>query len=92
MVKSWGIRCGAMAFAVLIQGCSTAPISYYGVAPPGREPAYDCAVAELNIMGYTIEDGNRDAGFVRGRKQTSGMGDSTPCRPVTSRCAYGHGV
>ena len=58
---------------VLICGCSTAPISFYGVAPPGRDTAYECAVAQLNILGYTIEDGNKDAGFVRGRKQTSGL-------------------
>ena len=25
-------------------------------------------------MGYNIEDGNSDTGFVRGRKQTSGLG------------------
>ncbi|MYA11311.1 MAG: hypothetical protein F4087_01410 [Gemmatimonadetes bacterium] len=56
-------------------GCvSSAPVTFSGVAPPGRETAYQCAVAQLNIMGYTIEDGNADAGFVRGRKQTSGIG------------------
>ena len=60
--------------ALLTAACSSAPISFYGVAPPGRETAYQCAVAQLNIMGYTIEDGNSDAGFVRGRKQTSGLG------------------
>lgn len=60
--------------AAAMSACSSAPISYYGVAPPGRETAYQCAVAQLNIMGYTIEDGNADAGFVRGRKQTSGLG------------------
>lgn len=60
--------------SLVLAGCSSAPVSYYGVAPPGRETAYGCAVAQLNIMGYTIEDGNSDAGFVRGRKQTSGLG------------------
>ncbi len=60
---------------VAATGCvSSAPVSFSGVAPPGRETAYQCAVAQLNIMGYTIEDGNADAGFVRGRKQTSGIG------------------
>ena len=63
-------------FAALltVAGCSSAPVSFYGVAPPGRETAYQCAVAQLNILGYTIEDGNSDTGFVRGRKQTSGLG------------------
>lgn len=61
--------------AIAIVGCqSSAPMSFEGVAPPGRETAYQCAVAQLNIMGYNIEDGNADAGFVRGRKQTSGIG------------------
>ena len=60
--------------ALLLAACSSAPVSFYGVAPPGRESAYQCAVAQLNIMGYTIEDGNSDAGFVRGRRQTSGLG------------------
>lgn len=61
-------------FALLTTACSSAPVSFFGVAPPGRETAYQCAVAQLNIMNYTIEDGNSDAGFVRGRKQTSGLG------------------
>ena len=61
--------------AIASAGCvSSAPVSFSGVAPPGRDTAYQCAVAQLNIMGYTIEDGNADAGFVRGRKQTSGIG------------------
>lgn len=61
--------------AIATAACrSAAPMSFEGVAPPGRETAYQCAVAQLNIMGYTIEDGNADAGFVRGRKQTSGIG------------------
>lgn len=64
----------AAFLAVLAAGCSAAPVHYVGVAPPGRETAYDCAVAQLNIMGYTVEDGNKDAWFVRARKQTSGLG------------------
>ncbi len=65
-----------IAFAALAAtGCvSSAPVEFSGVAPPGRETAYQCAVAQLNIMGYNIEDGNADTGFVRGRKQTSGIG------------------
>ena len=59
--------------AVAMSACSSAPISYYGVAPPGRETAYQCAVGQLNILGYTIEDGSSDTGFVRGRKRTSGL-------------------
>ena len=65
---------GILFAVAAMSACSSAPISYYGVAPPGRETAYQCAVAQLNILGYTIEDGNSDAGFVRGRRQTSGLG------------------
>lgn len=61
--------------AIATAACrSSAPVSFQGVAPPGRETAYQCAAAQLNIMGYNIEDGNADAGFVRARKQTSGIG------------------
>ncbi|MDE2982507.1 MAG: hypothetical protein OXU74_15060 [Gemmatimonadota bacterium] len=69
MTRSIGL--GAV---ILLTGCSTAPVSFHGVAPPGKDDAYECAVAQLNILGYTIEDGNKDTGFVRGRKQTSGLG------------------
>lgn len=62
------------AFIVLLAAaCSSAPVQYYGVAPPGMDTAYKCAVAQLNIMGYTIEDAT-DGIVVRGRKQTSGLG------------------
>ena len=65
----------ATACALLMAAaCSSAPLSYFGVAPPGRLDAYQCAVAQLNLLGYTIEDGNADAGFVRGRRQSSGLG------------------
>ena len=59
--------------ALLAAACSSAPVQYFGVAPPGRETAYQCAVAQLNIMGYTIEEATEDI-LVKGRKQTSGLG------------------
>lgn len=59
--------------AVLLAACSSAPVQYYGVAPPGLETAYRCAVAQLNIMGYTIEEATEGI-HVKGRKQTSGLG------------------
>ncbi len=59
--------------ALLAVACSSAPVQYYGVAPPGLETAYKCAVAQLNIMGYTIEEATEGI-VVRGRKQTSGLG------------------
>lgn len=63
-----------LAVALLATGCvTTAPVSYMGVTSPGKEDAFECAIAQLNLMGYNIEDGNADIGFVRGRKQTSGV-------------------
>lgn len=59
--------------AVLLAACSAAPVQYYGVAPPGLDTAYKCAVAQLNIMGYTIEEATEGI-LVKGRKQTSGLG------------------
>lgn len=59
--------------ALLAAACSAAPVQYYGVAPPGLETAYKCAVAQLNIMGYTIENATEGI-VVKGRKQTSGLG------------------
>ncbi len=66
-------RVAGIPVAIVLAGCSTAPVSLQGVAPPGLETAYRCAVAQLNLMDYTIEDGNLEAGFVRGRRQTSGV-------------------
>lgn len=66
-------RVAGIPVAIVLASCSTAPVSFQGVAPPGLETAYRCAVAQLNLMDYTIEDGNLEAGFVRGRRQTSGV-------------------
>lgn len=63
------------AIALLgLVGCATSPISYSGIVPPGTLDLYSCAVQQLNLLDYTIEGGDRETGFVRGRKQTSGLG------------------
>jgi len=67
------MRKHAAFLAVLSAACSSAPVQYYGVAPPGMETAYKCAVAQLNMMGYTIEEATEGI-LVKGRKQTSGLG------------------
>lgn len=66
-------RIAPVVATILLAGCSTAPVSFQGVAPSGLDTAYRCAVAQLNLMDYTIEDGNLEAGFVRGHRQTSGI-------------------
>ena len=54
--------------AVLAAACSSGTVEYHGVAPPGLESAYKCAVAQLNIMGYTIERATEGI-VVKGRKE-----------------------
>ena len=70
---------------LLLAGCSTAPVSFQGVAPPGLETAYRCAVAQLNLMDYTIEDGNLEAGFVRARsRRPAPCRNCSPGPPITT--------
>lgn len=72
--RLWGMnRYVQILTVVLLAGCATAPVSFQGVAPPGLETAYQCAVAQLNLMDYTIEDGNLQAGYIRARRQTSNL-------------------
>ena len=59
---------------LLVAGCSIGPVSFQGPVPPTIPDAYACAVQQLNVLGYTIQAGDRSAGFVRASKQTSGLG------------------
>ncbi len=61
------------ACALLLAGCATRPAAFQGVTPTGTRASYDCALGQINMLGYTIEDGNRDAGFIRARKHVSGL-------------------
>lgn len=73
--RAWARVLGAVAGALCVSaaGCATAPVSYMGVTAPGKESAYECVIAQLNFMNYTIEAGDAGLGFVRARKQTSGL-------------------
>jgi len=75
MPGPWACVSGAVAGALCVAaaGCATAPVSYMGATAPGKESAYECVVAQLNFMNYTIEAGDAGLGFVRARKQTSGL-------------------
>lgn len=69
------LRLAVLLAALVGSACaSAAPVSFVGTVPPGKDAAFECANAQLNMMGYTIEDGNEGVGFVKGRKQTSGLG------------------
>lgn len=54
--------------------CKTAPISYFAVTPQPAADAYTCALRKINELGYTISNTNKEAGFITGDKQTSGLG------------------
>lgn len=73
--RRFPLRAGVAGVALSVACATTAPVSYMGVTSPGKEDAFECAVAQLNLMGYNIEDGNADIGYVRGRKQTSGLAE-----------------
>ena len=62
------MRKHAVFAAVLAAACSSGPVQYNGVVPSGLESAYKCAVARLNIMGYTIEEATEGI-VVKGRKE-----------------------
>lgn len=62
-------------FVCLFAGaCKTAPISYFAATPQPAGDAYTCALRKLNELGYTISNTNKEAGFITGDKQTSGLG------------------
>lgn len=58
----------------LLTGCATAPISYLAATPKPAPDAYSCALAKVNELGYTITNTNKEAGFITGTKQTTGLG------------------
>ena len=58
---------------LLVAGCAGAPVSYNAVAPPGDDgDLYTCSMQQLSAMGYIVDDLDRESGFIRARKQTSG--------------------
>ena len=70
------MRSGSLvtAIAVVLSGCATAPISFLSSTPRPLDDAYSCALRKVNELGYTVSNTNKDAGFITGTKQTSGLG------------------
>lgn len=62
--------------AFFLAACSTAPLSMTrnSLVPSGD--LYTCAMRELARLEYTVENTDRESGFIRARKQTSGLGTS----------------
>jgi hypothetical protein len=62
-----------VTIVLLLAACSSAPISYFALTPQPADGAYACGLRKVNELGYTITNTNKDAGFITGDKQTSGM-------------------
>ena len=62
----------AVLGTILLASCSSgAPLSFAGITPRPLPDGFTCAVQQLNGLGYTVDDANKDAGFVRGTKDTT---------------------
>lgn len=66
-----------LAFAgLVIAGCASSvqPRSFQKPTSKSLSEVYACAMGHLNVAGYTVVDANKDAGFIRAEKKTSGVG------------------
>ena len=57
---------------LLLVGCAGAPVSFNAIAPPTSGDLFTCSMQQLAAMNYTVDDVDRESGWVRARKQTSG--------------------
>lgn len=62
-----------LAIGLATAACQTAPISYTAPVPEPQDDAYSCALREFNRLGFQIVNADREAGFITGEKQTSGL-------------------
>lgn len=70
-----GLKTVTLAASVLLlSACATAPITMSRQAPDAPGDLFTCAMQQLAGMGYTVGDVDRDSGFIRAVKQTSGLG------------------
>jgi hypothetical protein len=59
---------------ILVSSCAIAPQHYEGRAFTPVNDTYTCVMRQLTQLGYTVQDADRGAGFIRAEKQTSGLG------------------
>ena len=64
----------SLSALLVLAACATSPLSYSGLTDRATGDAFTCAMRQLNVLEYTVEDTDRDSGFIRGTKQTSGLG------------------
>ena len=63
-----------VALAAVACGVSAAAARRDFVAPVAASEAYSRALQVLNDFGYTVLDADRDAGFIRAERKSSGTG------------------
>jgi hypothetical protein len=67
--------CGAL---IIWGGCATGaqhmPVKLSGVSSVDADATWNCALTELGELGFTPEEGSKDAGFLRASKQITGGG------------------
>lgn len=56
---------------ILVAACN-APKSLQIASPMALDQAFDCAVREVNRAGYTVQDANREAGFIAAERAEGG--------------------
>lgn len=56
-----------------VAACATNPKVYRGPIEVPRDEAFTCAVEEMNRMGYIVQIADREAGFVRAQRSTTGF-------------------
>lgn len=70
------MRSTAPLLVLLAAACSSAPISYMSTTPAPESSAYECALRQINEMGYTVTNADKGAGLIAAEHQTSsGVGE-----------------
>ncbi len=67
------MRWGILSSVLVCAACATAPVSYLAPAPNDGDP-YACALRSFNELGFAVANADREAGFITGERQTSGLG------------------
>jgi hypothetical protein len=62
----------SLAIALLAAGCVTAPVSSLTTSANSVGGTYSCALRELTRLNYVLLGADRDAGFIRAERKTSG--------------------
>ena len=72
MSRTLSLSVVAIFLASFMGACATSPIVRHGqtVRPP--DDLYTCALNTLTAMGYEVSDVDRQSGFIRARKKTTG--------------------